>query len=141
MTDTWSAGISAVHIESGGVMRLCLVNPSEQGEILFAAMAGDPLARCLRRLIKPTTFQIKLAPRRKPALCLVCPRPIRKIQDIGTYVFVLPEVQSPVHAIGTAVCAKCAEGGDLLDRAMAAFQRHLWGDIRRIDISASCGHG
>src|SRR4051812_27604814 len=65
MNGTWSAGISAVHIESGGVMRLCLVNPSEQGEILFAAMAGDPLARCLRRLIKQTTFQIKRAPRRK----------------------------------------------------------------------------
>jgi hypothetical protein len=141
MTATWEDGIRAAHAEAAGMLVMYLLDDSYVAAAYAAAVHGDQLAVRLIEVVHYSACQIDSAAHNDPVMCLCCPRPIRKTADIATYAFVLPEVPSPERAIGSAVCAKCAGGRDLLDRAMAAFQRHLWGDIRRIDISASCGHG
>jgi hypothetical protein len=137
---TWADGIHAVHTESGGLMRMFLIGPADQDAILSAAMDGDRIAWHLLRLVSQSLFQIADAPRRKPALCLCCPQPIRQTKAAAVFCFVLPDVTSPEHGIGSAVCEKCARHADLLVRATTAFRR-LWPDLRTVDISAQCGHG
>jgi hypothetical protein len=136
---SWVDGLRAVQTESGGVMRMFLVELADQDAILSAAMEGDRNAGHLLQLVGQALFQIEDAPRRKPALCLCCPRPIRKIKDAAVFCFILPDVASPEHRIGTAVCEKCAIHADLLERATIAFRR-LWPDLRTVDISAEVGH-
>ena len=129
----------AVQTESGGVMRMHLVELADLDAIHAAALVDDRNSRRLLRLVSQSLFQIADAPRRKPALCLCCPQPIRQTKDAAVFCFVLPDVTSPEHGIGAAVCAKCARHADLLGRATTAFRR-LWPDLRTVDISAQCGH-
>ena len=80
--------IKQIHTEAAGVLDLFVFSPEQIDELLAAALlGGDAAARRLVKLVLAAGGRISSAPRKQPALCMCCPRPVRRA---GTIVLVLP---------------------------------------------------
>ena len=132
--DTLRAGMARAHDEAGGMFELHVVNQMNTADLLAAAILGDAHAAALLRAVAQAARQIDRAPRRKPSLCLSCPRTIRRACE-ATFVVAVPHADEPTTAIGAALCPRCAASGDLTATALAGFRRHLWPDARPVRVT------
>ena len=100
-------GIRAVHAESGGLLEVHVFAPGDVGKLLADVLMGDATAGRLFEAINNGIEQIGAAPRRKPVLCLCCPRAIR-LRDQFSIVVTLPRSDNPTMGIASALCQRCA---------------------------------
>jgi hypothetical protein len=71
-------------------------------------------------------------PRKKPILCLCCPRAIR-LRDQFSIVVTLPGREAPTGAIGSALCQRCASARPLMPQVVAGLKR-IWPGSRAVDL-------
>ena len=132
------AGLGAIQAEAGGLLELVVVTPDDGLGYISAALAGDLEAARILRAISAAGVKIDSAPRRKPALCACCPRPIRKASSFA-FVLALPKNGNPANALSMAVCSRCAvEPAEIQAKAVMAL-RKLWPDIRPVTITHQAG--
>ncbi len=129
-----SNGIAAVQEQAGGMVDLFVIQPSYVPDLLGAALAGDRLAASMLRAIADTRHKIDKAPRRLPALCASCPRPLLKSTKY-TVVMAAPQCDNPTAAIGLAVCAHCATEPDAVAWKAAAALKKIWPDSRAVRVT------
>jgi hypothetical protein len=127
------AAISAIQNDAGGIFRIYFFDAADGARLLAVAAGGDQWARGMMRAINDCARHIEDAPASAPRLCLVCPRPLRTLPGL-TFSVVVPEIASPHHALGSAVCRRCAALPDLEKRTMVAL-RQIWPDLRPLIIT------
>jgi hypothetical protein len=141
MTDltAWESGIRAVHTEAGGLLHVHVFAPSDVGKLLADALMGDATAGHLFQTVNRSVEQIGAVPRKKPILCLCCPRAIR-LRDQFSIVVALPHHEAPTRALGSALCQRCAVPPGVLPRVVAALKQRIWPELRAIDHIHAAGH-
>lgn len=128
----WEEGIRAFDEESGGLMSLVVIDPSEAVALVAAALIGDPTAGRLVTAMRQTIRHIERAPRKAPALCLTCPVSLHRkfLVCLG-----VPEKTGPENCIGAGVCLKCAaDRAALLPKIVEAF-RAIWPSGRVVSVT------
>jgi hypothetical protein len=129
--DGWAAGLQQVHAEAGGLLDVHVIEPSRVTELLFASLGGDDTATRLLRAAISTLANVHQAPRKRPALCLCCPRAIRH-RDQFIVCITIPRRDNPSMGIGSAICAKCfADPTKLMTRIVEALKQ-MWPEVRPI---------
>ena len=128
----YADAIDRIHAESQGFLRLWFVKPEDGMHLTVASLCGDPWATGLLRATAQCAMRVMRAPRRKPSLCLCCPRAVRRLDGV-MFCVAVPEVEHPEQALGAAVCPRCADAPDMGQRAIQAF-RCIWPNIREIQV-------
>jgi hypothetical protein len=127
-----SAALSALHDEAVGLFRVYFFGAPDGVRLLVGAATGDSWSRDMLTAISDSAHHITSAPKRRPALCLTCPTPLRALRGL-LFSVVVPEVTRASHALASALCPKCAALPDLEKRAMIAL-RQIWPDLREISV-------
>ncbi len=76
----WRDGVQAVNDEAAGLLDVNIVDASAGVDLLVDAMRGDPEAAALLQAIRQAADRVRKAPRRQPALCICCPRSVKRIR-------------------------------------------------------------
>jgi hypothetical protein len=135
--DARKAAILEIQNDAGGLLRIYFFDAREGARLLVGAAAGDQWSRGMMSAINDCGHHIETAPASAPALCLTCPRPLRELPGL-VFCVTVPEVTRPHHALGSAVCRRCAALPHLEKRAMAAL-RAVWPDLREISVMPGPG--
>lgn len=137
MTAALRDGIARVTAEAGGAITVYLVRRDSAATLLAEAADGDWLAATLLRGVAVAGGQIIRAPRHKAPLCLCCPRPLRRHDDLA-FAVVLPAAGAAITAIGCAICERCASAADLDEKILGGL-REIWPGLRQIVVTDPAG--
>ena len=128
----WQDAIRRVHDESAGLLSVSVIDPLSACALLGATLAGDKEAAILMRAVMSTVTAVERAPRKKPVLCLCCPRAMRP-RDPFSICVTTPENGNPSAALGSVICAHCLGDKSTLLARVATALRGLWPDARVVD--------
>ncbi len=133
----WRAGVQMVRAESGGLFRIFCIAPEDVLGLLSSTLCGDTQAAALMRAVTATMKHIKEAPRRLPALCGCCPRPLSGPECV--FCVAMPERDDPSSALGFALCNRCGADPDgRQEKALLAITR-LWPAGRAVSVTHPAG--
>ena len=129
----WAKALEQANTEAAGLWEASVYLPSDMPLLLGAAIAGDAFALAMARMIGQTANSVYRAPRKKPALCLCCPRAVRK-GDAFAICVTVPRRDDPSHAMGSAICMHCMtdEQSTLTAKIVGAMRQHLMPDARAV---------
>ena len=127
--DGWADGIQQIHAEAGGMLSISLIDPARAHALLAASFAGDEAAARLMLGVFSAIETVQRAPRRKPVICLCCPRVVRP-RDRFIVCVTMPENGSPSTGISSVLCARCFADKAGLNERVAAALRSIWPDAR-----------
>jgi hypothetical protein len=127
----WRDAIRQVHTEAGGMLSVNIVEPSRAHGLMAASLAGDENATRLMRALVLAIEAVHRAPRKRPVLCLCCPRAVRP-RDQFTVCVTRPENGNPSMVIGSAICARYfADKSTLIERVATAL-KEIWPQARLV---------
>jgi hypothetical protein len=136
----WEDGIQQVHTEAGALLDIYVFQPGQNDFLVASAFTGDRLAARLTKAILQTVAQIHGAPRKTPALCLCCPRAVRR-GDRFAISIIMPHRDDASMGVGSGICARCNGDQSTLMPRVAAALKKLWPDARTIDhVFREAGH-
>jgi hypothetical protein len=134
-TAEWRQGIERVQTEAGGMLTVDIFDNLAGAELVARAMAGDRESLVMLKAVTQAIAGVAQAPRAKPALCVACPRPVKRITPQTVFGIASPDTPTRTPAIGFAFCEKCgADRGTLAEKARQGLQR-IWPDLRPIVVS------
>jgi hypothetical protein len=144
MTDSpsnsaWLTGIHAVSSEAAGLLDVNIVDASAGVDLLVDAMRGDHEAAALLQAIRQPADRVRKAPRLQPALCICCPRSVKRIRPGTVFGIAVPATPNPTGAIGFVFCDRCAADRSTLAARAADGLRRIWPDLRPITITDPIG--
>jgi hypothetical protein len=131
----WLEGVSTFHDECAGVMEVAIIDSMMGARLLAAAVMGSQESALLLQAVKQAAAQVKNAPRRTPALCIGCPRCVKRITPRTVFGVALPSTPNPTGAMGFVFCDRCAEDPAGLPAKATEGVRRLWPEARPIKIS------
>lgn len=132
-------GLSELQEAAHGIVDIRYVDLEAAGALLIAAAMGDHQSLQIVKGIGKVMVWMKKQPRKKPALCLCCPREIRTETDICGFVLIsVPENQTAPFSV-SAICDACAIETGRDDKVLSAIQKHIWPNARIIQISDTFG--
>ncbi len=132
-----SAGIEKLSAEAAGLLSVAVVQLEDLPNLVIDMMRGDPEAGILFTAVRNAISAIDNAPRRSPALCVSCPRVLRKGRFALCIAF--PDKHDPAHALGLAVCRHCATDADGIKAKAVVGLKRLWPNLRPINITHKSG--
>jgi hypothetical protein len=135
----WRDGIQAVNDESAGLLDVDIVDALAGADLLVRATRGDKEAAALFLAVTQAATRIKQAPRRKPALCICCPRSIKRLTAATVFGVAAPAIANPTGAIGFAFCDRCSADRTTLAAKAAEGLRRIWPDLRPVTVSHPTG--
>lgn len=134
-TETWRAGIQSVIAESGGVLSVEIFDAMAGAELFVRAMAGDDDAMRMFSALAQAVANVRDAPRSKPALCICCPRAVKRVTPRTVFGIVSADSPSASGALGFVYCDRCAaDPSTLVSKAAAAFRR-ICPTLREVSIT------
>jgi hypothetical protein len=134
-SQAWVDGIRAVSAEAAGLLNVTIVDSETCGEILADAMMGDERAVALFNASLEARRRVANVPRRRPALCVACPRAVKRVTRATIFGVALPATARPEAVIGFVFCARCAaDRGTLLAKAEIGL-RGVWPDLRPLVVT------
>lgn len=136
---TWRHGIQSVNDESAGLLDISIIDGASGTALLVAALHGKYEAAVLLKAVTQAAGRVKQAARRKPALCICCPRTIKRITATTVFGIATPSIASPTGAIGFVFCDRCAEDPTTLPAKAANGLRGIWPDLRPVVITHATG--
>lgn len=136
---TWRQGVQSVNDESAGLLDVSIVDGASGSALLAAALNSDYEAAVLLKSVAQAAARVKQAARRKPALCICCPRTIKRITAATVFGIATPSIASPTGAIGFVFCDRCAEDPATLPAKAAVGLRRIWPDLRPVVITHATG--
>ena len=135
----WRDGMQRVNDESGGLLNVDIIDSRYGAELLAHAMLGDSEALALLKAVAQAGARVKGAPRRTPALCIACPRAVKRISCDTVFGVATPAIPSPTGAVGFVFCEKCAADRVALATKAADGLRRIWPDLRPVQITHESG--
>jgi hypothetical protein len=135
----WRDGIQAVNDEAAGVLDVSIIDYLAGAVLMANAALGDHESAALLLAVRQAATRIKQAPRRKPALCICCPRAIKRLTAETVFGVATPAIANPTGAIGFVFCDKCAADRTTLTAKAAEGLRRIWPDLRPIEITHPVG--
>jgi hypothetical protein len=133
----WRSAMHMVREESGGLFRLFCIPPEDIPGLMSSSLCGDTQAAVLMRAVADTMKHIKEAPRRLPALCGCCPRPLSG-PDFVVCVAV-PERDDPSRALAFALCNRCGANPETRQEKALLALTSLWPTGRSVAITHPTG--
>jgi len=131
----WLNGIQAINDEAAGMLDVNIIDATAGVEMIFDAAIGDVEAATLMRAVYQAAARIKKAPRRAPALCLCCPRAVRRLTPATIFGVARPAIAKPSNALAFAFCDKCsADRGNRAAKAATGLRR-IWPDLRTVEVT------
>jgi hypothetical protein len=131
----WRAGIEQVHAEAGGLLDVTIIDSVTGSALWAAAVLGDHEAASLLQAVAQAAARIKQAPQRMPALCMCCPRPVKRITAATVFGVAVPASPNPSGAVGFVFCDRCGDDrASLLNKAAEGLRR-IWPDLRCVEIT------
>jgi hypothetical protein len=135
----WRTGIQTVHNEAAGLLNVDIVDALAGAGLMSDALRGDSEAAALILAVTQAAARIKQAPRQKPALCICCPRAVRRVCAGTVFGVATPAVANPTGAIGFVFCDRCASDRDTLAAKAAEGLRRIWPDLRPVVVTHQHG--
>lgn len=133
-----AAGVQLFQDEGGGALVLDIIQRSDVPSLMSDVLAGNYKAGLLLRQLSIVLDGINSAPRRRPMLCGVCPRALRRNSAFAVVV-ATPACDKPSAGLSLAICAKCAsDQAAITDKAAVALRR-IWPDLRPVTITNPAG--
>lgn len=136
---SWRDGIHAVATEAAGVLDVSIIDSLTQADLVVDAFLGNPKAAALLRAVREAADHVRQAPRRTPALCVCCPRPVKRVRPSTVFGVALPAIPKPGRALGFVFCERCAAEPITLAAKAAEGLRRIWPDLRPITITDPAG--
>lgn len=137
--DKWADGIRSVATEAAGLLEVALIDAAYGRELSERRFRGDPEATSLLMAVAATARRVKEAPRRDPAMCICCPRRIRRITCENTFGLAFPSVENPTTAVGFIFCSKCAAEPESLQTRATEGLRRIWPNLRAVTVTHPAG--
>jgi hypothetical protein len=131
----WRDGVQAVNDEAAGLLDVNIIDAVSGAELLANAALGDREAAALLLAVTQAAARIKQAPRRKPALCICCPRAVKRLSSATVFGVAVPATANPSGAIGFVFCDRCAGDRDTLAAKAAEGLRRIWPDLRPVAVT------
>jgi hypothetical protein len=135
----WRDGVQAVNDEAAGLLDVNIVDANMGVDLLVDAIRGDHEAAALLQAIREAADRVRKAPRRTPALCICCPRSVKRIRAGTVFGIAVPATPNPTRAIGFVFCDRCAADRSTLAARAADGLRRIWPDLRPITITDPIG--
>jgi hypothetical protein len=135
----WLTGIHAVSSEAAGLLDVSIIDASMGVDLLVDAMRGDSEAAALHQAVRQAAERVRRAPRNKAALCICCPRSVKRIRPDTVFGIAVPATPTPTGAIGFVFCDRCAADRSTLAAKAADGLRRIWPDLRPITITDPIG--
>lgn len=136
---TWRDAVQRVNDSAAGVIDVSIINATTGAMLMADALLGDQVAATLLLAVTQAAARIKRAPRQKPALCVCCPRSVRRVCSDTVFGVASPSVPNPAGVIGFVFCDRCAgTPGSLAAKATEGLRR-IWPDLRPITITDPVG--
>lgn len=131
----WRVGIEQVQEEARGLLDVTIIDAVTGSELLASAVMGDSEATALLQAVTQAAARIKQAPPRTPALCMCCPRPVKRVTAATVFGVAVPASPNPSGAVGFVFCDRCgADRASLLTKAAEGLRR-IWPDLRCVEIT------
>jgi hypothetical protein len=131
----WRDGIQTVNDEAAGLLDVSIIDAVCGAELVADAMLGSPEAAALLLAVAQAAARIKKAPRQSPALCICCPRPVKRVCATTVFGVATPAVANPGSAIGFVFCDRCAGNRDTLVARAADGLGRIWPDLRPVAVT------
>ena len=136
---TWQTDVQSIHEEAAGLLDVNLIDASVGADLLISAALGNSESAALLDAIRQAAECVRSAPRRKPALCVCCPRSIRRITPTTVFGVARPAVPTPTGALAFAFCDRCSADRTALAVKATEGLRRIWPDLRQINITDAAG--
>lgn len=134
-TASWRDGIQRVNDEAAGMLAVEIISPDTALDLLREAMSGSHASYVLFTAVTQAAQRVQSAPRKKPVLCVCCPRPIRRLSTDILFGVAVPATPSATSALGFAICGRCAEDRRAaLEKAQAGLSR-IWPGLRPVTVT------
>lgn len=129
--------------EGQGVWQFFLVHQHEATVILAVALAGEPRARHLLRVVSLAAHQLR-TPGPAP-LCLLCDHVFPRDRDEvlpPAFAGVYAAVDAPAAVVMNRLCHRCAAipQPELGERVLAFYRTNGMPDLRLLQITGKAGH-
>jgi len=133
----WPERIQRLHAESGGVLDLLIVAPSDLSALIALAHAGDAAADRIANATSEMMTIVRRGSRRMPTLCTGCSKPLRA----GRYNVVVASAADATKvddAITMAICDRqlCGSTPAAIQRQAAAALRKIWPGVRQVPMAS-----
>ena len=133
----WPERIQRLHAESGGLLDLLIVTPSNLLALIALAHAGDAAADRIANATSEMMTIVRQGSRRVPTLCTGCSKPLRA----GRYNIVVASAADATKvddAITMAFCDRqvCGSTPAAIQRQAAAALRKIWPGVRQVPIAS-----
>jgi hypothetical protein len=130
----YAATLRTIHADAAGVMSLTVILPSEAPGLLLDSLCGNREAAILLHTVQHAIRNIRTAPRKRPQLCVSCPRPIGPRLKCS-FVVATPHKDNPAGAVAMAVCHRCAtRPSEVQSKALEGLKR-LWPDLYPFSVT------
>lgn len=135
--DPWADAIRRVHDQAAGILHVVVIERDDVPGLLARAMLGDAEATRLAHVLTRALERIAGAPRRRPAMCACCPRPLK--DGRFSIAVALPARDDATQGLALAVCRDCATGRVAVEAAATKALRCLWPAARPIRVHPGKG--
>jgi hypothetical protein len=106
-------------------------------DLIAASLGGDQEATQLMATVTRVLARIGSMPKRTPALCGCCPRPLRRTGYIVC--LAVPERTDPENCVGFGICARCSSDKTKLDEKAVGALSKLFPAVRSIPLPVGAG--
>ena len=133
----WPERIQRLHAESGGLLDLLIVTPSNLLALIALAHAGDAAADRIANATSEMMTIVRQGSRRAPTLCTGCSKPLRS----GRYNVVVASAADATKvddAITMAICDRqvCGSTPAAIQRQAVAALRKIWPGVRQVPMAS-----
>lgn len=140
MNQTFAERVAQFNREAAGLLQLEIILQKDHHLVLNAALDGDPIAFSRLAAIFESRAMIRKMARKKPAVCLTCPRSIR--DPNASLALLVPATDAATVAICSALCENCSkhESETIVKLAASAFQA-AWPSLKCVEVpQPKAGH-
>lgn len=132
--DVPEEGLAQFNRESGGLLRVEIIRPADIQLIFRAAISGYSPAFFRLSAIFESSEKIRKMARKKPAVCLTCPRSVG--DPNASLALLVPANDAATVAICSALCEKCSKyEPEIITRLAAAAYQAAWPGLRCVEVT------
>ena len=128
------SGVKKVHQQAAGMLQIYVVQPMSILKMLIAAYEGRKYDSAVAEIAVTAIKEIDRASKTsEPPLCGACENLL--VNGRYSLVIAIPSCDDPKDTIVFGICAQCATTDAEVRVKAADALRHIWPDLRQIEIT------